>query len=102
MEVIQNDVDMLMCVPEEVFGDKESVIQLMEVSAGVLAYVSDELKEDKELALIAMRAKGSPWGYEQLPQSLKYDVDILCEFVENISFNYNDEFDFINIFDSWD
>lgn len=101
MEAIHNDVDMLMYVPDEILNDKEKVIQLVEISAGVLVYISEELKGDKEIAMMAMSAKDSPWGYEQLPESLKYDVDILREFVQKLSLNYNDEFTFINVFDSY-
>ena len=101
IEVIHFDVDMLMCVPDEVLKDKENVLQLVAERAGVLAYVADELTSDKEIALVAMRADGSPWGYDQLSECLKYDVDVLREFVNNLSINYNDEFDFINVFDSY-
>ena len=48
-----------------------------------------------------MRADGSPWAYGQLSKDLKYDMDILREFVNNLSLNYNDELDFINVFDSY-
>ena len=48
-----------------------------------------------------MRAEGSPWAYEQLPKRLKYDVEILRELVNNLSFNYNDEIHFINTFDTY-
>lgn len=101
IEVIQFDVDMLMCVPDEVLNDRGNVLQLVAERAGVLAYVADEFKNDKEIALVVMRAEGSPWGYDQLPEDLKYDVDVLREFVNNLSLNYSDEFDFINVFNSY-
>ena len=99
--VIQFDVDMLMYVPEEVLNDRAKVLQLVSERAGSLAYVFDEFKDDKEIALAAMHADGSPCGYDQLSKRLKYDVDVLWEFVNNLSINYNDEFDFINVFDSY-
>jgi hypothetical protein len=101
IEVIQFDVDMLMCVPDEVLNDRAKVLQLVAERAGVLAYAADEFKNDKEIALIAMRADGSPWGYDQLSKALKYDVDVLRELVNNLSLNYSEEFDFINVFNSY-
>lgn len=95
VDILERDGDILIFVPEEVFSDKDAVLKIVGTRAYAYEYISDSLKDDREIALAAMKAYGSPWAYENLPKALKSDIEILCTFVDNIQIDYSEEFEFI-------
>ncbi len=99
-QVIEQDCDMLMYVPDEVLSSKESMKALVSANAYAISYATDEIKEDKEIALLAMKSPKSPWAYEQLPEGLQNDAEIVSALVYDIGYEYGDIQDFCEHFNS--
>ena len=71
-------------IPKDILIDKKSVLPLLKVNGEVYRYLSEELKNDKELALIAMKAPGNTTAYKNLSFELRCDYDILRTLIFNL------------------
>lgn len=99
-EAVRQNPDMLMYIPEEFFENKENVLMLVSVNAAALEEAPERFKNDREIAIAAMKATESPRAYSLLSDELQRDTEIIRRLVENIEFNNFDEFSFMSLFDS--
>ena len=71
-------------IPNDILYNKKDVLPLLKVNGEVYRYLPEELKNDKELALIAMKAPGNTIAYENLSFELRCDYDILRTLIFNL------------------
>ncbi len=81
-------------IPEELFADKAYVKRFLAVDPSVMSCVSEELRGDKELALIAMNSPENRYAFEHLPAALQSDAEVLRGFVLNMEEYYGDRYYF--------
>ena len=71
-------------IPKDILIDKKAVLPLLKVNGEVYRYLPEELKNDKELALIAMKSLGNTTAYKNLSFELRCDYDILRTLIFNL------------------
>ena len=85
--------DIVPFISEAIFTNKEAVLKLVAVDSGILKYVCNKFKEDKDIALSAMKSTNTSWGFRFLSDSLKKDPDVLREYIYNVSDMENNAID---------